>query len=118
MCRDCRLCHGFDDIHCMDRTNSLRYRLANACKTSFPILDENVEKITLRRRVEKLELALPKKSEKLAVLEMEQELRRALATKAEQEVIILLLLLFGYVITLGVTVVTMNSLNYFCVDRI
>lgn len=73
-----------DSFPLLDRSISLREKLEAICKASFPILDEMVDKITLRRRLEKIESLLPAKVERTLVNDLAHELRSSLNGKTDK----------------------------------
>lgn len=77
--------HVLGDFVCLDHMHSIRRKLEDAVKHSMPVLDASVDKITMRRRVEKLEVLVNKKIDRTHVLDLEQELKHIIGRKANQD---------------------------------
>jgi hypothetical protein len=75
----------FDDVtNSKSSTKAIRDELRKVFDASLPLLDMKVDKITMRRRLARLEQGLPQKADKAAVNAVELELKRLLSAKADQ----------------------------------
>ena len=75
----------FDDLTPEESTRPLRNTLQSVFKMSLPVLDYRVDKITIRRRVEKLETLVRDKADVYLLSELEHELRGAVNAKADRQ---------------------------------
>ena len=73
----------FDDIVCSDRSYSLADHLASVCDLSSRILDQRVQKVHLKRRIDKLEKLAASKADVVDLGELERDLRVLIAAKAD-----------------------------------
>ena len=74
----------FDDLTPEASTRPLRATLQAMFKMCLPILDHRVDKITMRRRVEKLEILVRDKADTYLLTELENELRNGVNAKADR----------------------------------
>jgi predicted metal-dependent enzyme (double-stranded beta helix superfamily) len=76
----------FDDVtNNKSGGKNIRDELRKVYEASLPLLDQRVDKITMRRRIQRLENLVVQKSDKTQMAATEQELRRLLAAKADQQ---------------------------------
>ncbi len=75
----------FDDLTPEESTRPLRTTLLSVFKMSLPLLDYRVDKITMRRRVEKLEVLVRDKADTYLLTELENDLRGAVNAKADRQ---------------------------------
>lgn len=74
---------SFDDLLCADRTYNLAEHINAVCDFSARILDEKVQKISLKRRLDNVEQLVKKKAESGDILDLERDLRGLIASKAD-----------------------------------
>ena len=74
----------FDDLTPEESTRPLRSTLQTMFKMCLPLLDHRVDKITMRRRVEKLETLVRDKADTYLLTELENELRNGVNAKADR----------------------------------
>jgi len=74
---------NFSDVLCADRTTELKSYLMDAYQASIPIIDERVDKISIRRRMEKVEMNAANKGDISKLKKEDKELRKLLEKKAE-----------------------------------
>ena len=74
----------FDDLTPEGSTRPLRATLQAMFKMCLPVLDHRVDKITMRRRVEKLEMLVRDKADTYLLTELENELRNGVNAKADR----------------------------------
>ena len=75
----------FDDLTPEESTRPLRTTLQAVFKMTLPLLDYRVDKITMRRRVEKLETLVREKADSYLLTDLENELRSAANAKADRQ---------------------------------
>lgn len=74
---------SFDDLLCADRTYNLAEHINAVCEFSARILDEKVQKIALKRRLDNVEQLVKLKAESGDILDLERDLRGLIASKAD-----------------------------------
>lgn len=75
-----------DELHCEDGTLAARARIMDAINATAPVMEEIDDKVFIRRKLNKMEIAILKKAEFSSVKHIELELKRLIGTKLEREV--------------------------------
>ena len=74
---------SFDDLICTDLTPSLKRHILKALRSSVPVLDESIAKVSMKHRLDKLEYVVDHKANAHHVNNLEADVKASLGGKVD-----------------------------------